>query len=237
MYVRGDVRVVTSVVADGDMSLTSPDGDANRNQFYTRLGLKPEHVMVMPMGRSAAEIVFVGLPDGRNLVEADALITAEPGIALGLLTADCIPLAFFAPDAAMIALAHCGWRGVDLGLAGRVVDALRNEGVDPSTLFVSIGPSIRKESYRQPSERVSQKNDPTWLPFIEDEGEHITIDLHGLLKQQLTEKGVLPKHIDDTGVDTYTDVRFFSHRRARETAEPDGRMLSLVWRGDVQSVE
>src|SRR5215207_933408 len=75
--------------------------------------------------------------------EADAMVTAESGVYLGVLTADCVPLLFIAPKERIAAAVHAGWRGTLAGIAAKTVTHFKNRyGVDAGDLEVALGPSI-----------------------------------------------------------------------------------------------
>jgi hypothetical protein len=88
-------------------------------------------------------IVDASSPDDLSKTPCDAIITDRPGIALGVLTADCVPILAFDPEGPSIAAIHVGWKGTALDLPGKVVAVMaRRFGVYPENLRAAIGPSI-----------------------------------------------------------------------------------------------
>lgn len=85
--------------------------------------------------------------DGEKHEDTDALICFQPGIRIGVRTADCVPIVFYAPDINGIGVAHAGWRGTLGGIAGNVIDCLTGRGADPACIKVSFGASISAENY------------------------------------------------------------------------------------------
>lgn len=219
------LTVIYSQARDGDMLVPK-----RRERLYARYALNANDIALMAAGRRGDVCTWIGTENGNRMIEADALLTKECDIVLGLLTADCLPVVFHEPVAGIGALAHCGFAGVDVRLVERVVREIEQTGGEAQKTLVRIGPSIRKESYAVPLEKLSQRDDPVWQPFIaEDVDDLWHVDLAGFVHAQLVGVGVLPEHIKESEVDTFVDMRYFSHRRARDTNEPDGRFLTLVW--------
>lgn len=97
------------------------------------------HLMRQVHG-AAIGIVDASTPLGAELRDVDAVITAEPGRVLVVLTADCLPVLVAGVGA--VAVVHAGWRGIVADVVGRTIDALVARGEDPARLTVAVGPSI-----------------------------------------------------------------------------------------------
>jgi len=75
--------------------------------------------------------------------EADAMVTSQAGLALTILTADCVPILFVEPRQRVVGVAHAGWRGTLANVAGATVERLRQEyGIEPREIHAALGPSI-----------------------------------------------------------------------------------------------
>ena len=223
-------RYVTSVVADGDMLSRE-----NRAKWYAKQGLDEKEVALMSVGSKGSEVVWIDEQSGGTVVEADALLTKTSGIALGLLTADCVPVIFHEPRIGIVGLAHCGWSGTHQKLAARVVERVVRSGGTADAIVVYIGPSIHKELYLVQAEKLSQRDDPAWQPFLSEGADGMwQVDVAGYVRAQLIQAGVVPEHITESTIDTFSDTNYFSHRRAVQTSEADGRFLTLVWGMDGQ---
>jgi len=168
----------------------------------------------------------VGTGECGAAVGADALVSDDPDVVLGLLTADCVPLVI--QGERHIAIAHCGWESTHARLPEAVVRALISRGEEASMLAAQTGPAIAAASYLQPVGAVSQRSDPRWQPFITDTQDGARIDVPGYVCAQLVEAGMEPGTIVRFDIDTYADVRYFSHRRARQKGEAQGRLLTLA---------
>ena len=153
---------------------------------------------------------------------ADALLTARPGLALLIRTADCLPLFFVDPRQAVVGLAHAGWRGLAAGLPARMVAALRHYYHSrPEALQVAIGPAIRSCCYE-----VGPEFERIFPPFVRASSGRRTCDLPGAAIAQLLQAGVRRERILDTAVCTACDLgAWFSLRREGPAT---GRLTSLI---------
>jgi len=160
---------------------------------------------------------------------ADAMVTDRPGLALGILTADCAPILFADPDAGVIGAAHAGWRGAFLGVLEATVEEMKKLGA--RSIAAAVGPAIARRSYEVDDAFFTQFSDldPNWERFFTaGQPGHHQFDLEGFVVSRIAATGV--DRIDALGLDTYSDAdRFFSYRRATHRGEPNyGRQISLI---------
>lgn len=156
--------------------------------------------------------------------EADAAVTRTAGVVLAILTADCLPVLFSADDGSEIAAAHAGWRGLAAGVLENVADAMRTPR---GHIMAWLGPAIGAKSYEVGDEvrDAFLARDPAAQPaFVATRPDHWLCDLHGLACRRLRAAGIA--RIFGGGLDTFTDPRLHSYRRAGARS---GRMASLVW--------
>ncbi|MEE9382727.1 MAG: polyphenol oxidase family protein [Nannocystaceae bacterium] len=154
----------------------------------------------------------------RDDTEADALwmrrCDAESGAlaAIGVMTADCVPLLLATADATVVAAVHSGWRGAASNIAGRTVQRLREEAaVDVSTLFAAVGPCIEQLAF-EVGEEVAGRFDAAHLHLLP--GGRPRLDLVAVVRGQLVRAGLPESHIERVGGCTHADARrFFSYRR------------------------
>jgi len=168
-------------------------------------------------------------------LQGDAMVTDVPGLALGVLTADCAPVLFYgrkSDGAPVVGAAHAGWSGALKGVLGTCVEAMLEIGAVPESIRACIGPCIGQKSY-EVSEAFAE-------PFLkEDDGNeaffmagqragHLQFDLPGYCAAKLGRAGVKNVLIKD--LDTYfNEEDFFSYRRAMHRHEKDyGRQISVV---------
>lgn len=164
--------------------------------------------------------------------EADALVTRKPGIGLGILTADCVPVLFADPQARVIGAAHAGWKGALGGIVGATVDAMERLGAQRNRIHVAIGPCIHQASYEVGPElrhgfvERDKESNRFFTPAKRDN--HFQFDLAGFVGGRARLAAVAA--VEDVGCDTYSDdERFFSYRRTTHRGENDyGRGISII---------
>ena len=159
------------------------------------------------------------------------MVTRTESLAIGVTAADCGPILFVDPNARVIGAAHAGWKGALTGVLESTVDAMEKLGAERGGIVAAIGPLIRQHSYEVGGEFVERfieadaENAPFFIPSAR-EG-HAMFDLAGFIRMRLENAGVLM--IDDIGVDTYSDERFFSYRRSVHRKETDyGRHIHAI---------
>jgi purine-nucleoside/S-methyl-5'-thioadenosine phosphorylase / adenosine deaminase len=172
--------------------------------------------------------------ESRAFHKADAIVTRVPGVALGVLTADCAPILLADEKTGVIAAAHAGWRGALAGIVEATVEAMIAAGADSANIVGAIGPCIAQESYEVGPElraRFLSRSLDLDSYFVPGEGDRFHFDLAGFAAARLRASGV--GTVDTLGADTYADAgRFFSFRRATRRAEGDyGRQISAIFLG------
>ncbi len=163
--------------------------------------------------------------------EADALVTATPGVALTVLTADCQPVLFADHEAGVIGAAHAGWRGALDGILEATLDAMEGLGARRDRTVAVIGPSISQRAYEVGPEFLGRfvDADPGYARFFAGgDGDRVQFDLPGFGLHRLRAAGVRAalwtRHC------TYSDPdRFYSYRRSVHRKEADyGRLISAI---------
>lgn len=233
---KGLVHAVSDT-AFGNLAFRYGDADGVRNAraaFLSRAGVSPERCIVMQVEHGERIIAVTGAEVGIGAlspeagIAAEALMTNAPGLGLFLLTADCLPIAFYDPVRGVVALAHLGWKPTGLGLSTKVVhQMIRTYGCDPASMTVHIGPGIHAESYV--FDTVEQAEDPAWQPFVEqDAWGKWHVDLVAANRAQLVAAGVVSEHISVDGANTAVSDKYFSHYRSARTGEPEARFATVV---------
>lgn len=162
---------------------------------------------------------------------ADAIVTDRPGLALGILTADCTPVLLADREAGVIGAAHAGWKGALGGVIEQAVAAMERLGAGRARIAAAVGPVIARKSYEVDASfaRRFAEADPANEHFFSPgrEGHH-QFDLEAYVLARLAEAGVT--RAEALGLDTYAEPeRFYSYRRATHKSEPTyGRQLSLI---------
>lgn len=163
--------------------------------------------------------------------EADALATRTPGILLGILTADCVPVLFADAAAGVVGAAHAGWKGAIAGIADATLDAMESLGARRSDIAVAIGPCIGRRSYEVDDGFVDRflADDPANDHFFAaGRHGHAMFDIAAYVAARLAAAGVT--RIAIGGQDTYAgEADYFSYRRACHRGESSyGRQISLI---------
>jgi YfiH family protein len=211
---------------------TPADVDRNRAIAMQRLDLDADRLATCRQVHGTAAITVAEPWPRESAPRADALATNVPGIALGVLAADCAPILLCDPAAHVIGAAHAGWRGALGGVAEAAVTAMEQLGATRSRIRAAIGPCIGRASYEVGPEFPQ--------PFIAPDAAaamfftaaprtgHFLFDLAGYVEYRLAGFGVA--QIERAGCDTVADPeRFFSYRRARLRGEPAfGLLLSAI---------
>jgi len=186
--------------------------------------LAPASCVEAEQVHGAGIAVIAGPPAAARLrvPGCDGLITAVPGVALAVRTADCLPVLLAEPVRGVVGLAHAGWRGLAAGIAGRLAGAALHEcGCDPGDLHAAIGPGIRSCCYE-----VGPEFGRWFAPHMQERGGRLFCDLTGAVRAQLERAGVRPGRIHDTGRCTACEMEtWFSLRRE---GQETGRLVSCI---------
>ncbi len=203
----------------------------NRARAAATLGVTRDALATNHQIHGADIVTVTGDWRTRQRARADGLVTQERGVALGILTADCVPVLFSDPDAAVVGAAHAGWRGAVSGVLEATVQAMTALGAAPSRIRAGFGPAIAQASYEVgpefPAPFLAQ--DPgNERFFIAAPNTKYRFDLPGYVRARLERLGLAA--VAATGGDTAAEPdRFFSYRRSRLAGEPDyGRLLSAI---------
>ena len=165
--------------------------------------------------------------------DADAVITATPGLAVTVVAADCVPILLADPATGAVAAVHAGWRGTCARVAAATVAALAREfGVDPARLVAAIGPSIGACCYDVGDDLLrafdeaghSSIDRAAW--FSRDAAGRLRLDLWRANADQLVHAGLAPDAVHVSGLCTRTNVGVFESYRAE--GERAGRMAAII---------
>ncbi|UEM04655.1 peptidoglycan editing factor PgeF [Skermanella rosea] len=234
---RGGVS--TGIYASLNCGLGSNDDPRhvaeNRRRCAAAFDLEPDRLVTLYQVHSP-DVVTVERPwrPGETPPRADAMVTATPGVALGILTADCVPVLFADAEAGVIGAAHAGWKGAKAGVIEATIGAMKALGARPERIVAAIGPCIAQRSYEVGPEFPA--------PFLDEDAAngdffaparragHFMFDVGGYVARRLGRSGVaaLQRCPNDTVAE---EDRFFSYRRATLRGEADyGRGISVIVR-------
>lgn len=201
----------------------------NLHRAVMALKLGPVPVALAKQVHGADVLVVDEDYDLEHRPEADALVTTRPGIALGILTADCVPILLADPDAGVIGAAHAGWRGAVGGVLARTIDAMAALGAAPERIVAAVGPAIAAQSYEVGDDFADmiRREHPDAAPFIVPGRLKPHFDVPGLVMHQAQTLGLASA--ERTGGDSYADPdRYFSHRYGTHHETRAGRQISLI---------
>ena len=203
----------------------------NRRRMAAAMGVQPSHFLTAYQIHSPDVAVAETPWDAASRPRVDAIVTRVEGLAIGVTAADCGPVLLADPSARVIGAAHAGWKGALSGILESTVDAMEELGAGRADMVAAIGPLIRQPSYEVGQEFVEC--------FLEPDAEnarflipaprsgHAMFDLGGFIRVRLEHAGIAL--IDDIGIDTYADERFYSYRRSVHRVEPDyGRHVHAI---------
>jgi YfiH family protein len=194
----------------------------NRRRATERLGFEPTALVTLRQVHGADCLPVTGAWSGAEPPEADALATDRPGLLLGVLTADCVPVLFADPVAGVIGAAHAGWKGALAGVVERTLACMGQLGAEVERCVTVIGPAIAQASYEvgpELEERFTTA-DPAFAEYFAPVpgSDRRLFDLKGLVALRLRRAGVCTVSV--LAHDTYGEEgRFFSFRRATKRQE------------------
>jgi YfiH family protein len=203
----------------------------NRRRMAAHLGVAPTHFLTAFQIHSPDVVAAAAPWEPASRPRVDAIVTRTEGLAIGVTAADCGPILLVDPSARVIGAAHAGWKGALTGVLESTIAAMEKLGAERAGIVAAIGPLIRQHSYEVGSEFVERFVDAdaeNALFFIPSaRAGHAMFDLAGFIRMRLENAGVLM--IDDVGIDTYSDERFYSYRRSVHRGEPDyGRHVHAI---------
>ncbi len=201
----------------------------NRARVAVAMDVPPEALVSVHQIHSP-DVVTVDGPSN-DKPKADAVVTATPGLALTILTADCQPVLFADRGAGVIGAAHAGWKGAMDGVLEATLEAMVALGARRENTTAVIGPSISQRAYEVGPEFFDRflDMDPDYGRFFAGgQGDRVQFDLPAFGLHKLREAGV--GHAEWTRHCTYSDpVKFYSYRRSVHEKEADyGRLIAAI---------
>ena len=214
-------------------SLSSADNrDAvleNRARAARAIGAGPDALLGLTQVHGPAVVHATTTWAAGQGPRADAMVSDRPGIALGIITADCAPVLFCDAAAGVVGAAHAGWRGAVAGVLEATVAAMR--GLGAQRIAAAVGPCIRQQSYEVGADlrEAVLARDPADTRFFAPgrREAHWQFDLPGYCAARLKAAGAAVAVLE---IDTMADeARFFSHRRRTLSGGgPIGHQISAI---------
>lgn len=203
--------------------------EINRGRVADAMAVAADDLVTVHQVHSAQVVqVDAALP---QRPKADAMVTATPGLALGILTADCQPVLFADHSAGVIGAAHAGWRGALDGVLEATLEAMEALGAQRADTVAVIGPTISQRAYEVGPEFLDAfmaDDIDNQRFFANGQNDRYLFDLPAFGLHRLRSIGV--GHAEWTRHCTYCDPdRFYSYRRTTHNGEADyGRLISVI---------
>lgn len=204
----------------------------NQQRLCTAIGMAQEKLLYCKQVHSPKVVTVTSSWTYQDRPEADALVTQEKGIILGVLTADCAPVLFLDSRAGVIGAAHAGWKGALAGITDATLDAMQALGAKTSYICAVIGPCIQQNSYEVGPEFLEaflKTGEHTRVFFKEaPRMGHFLFDLPAYVLARLKAAGVNAAY--SLGLDTMSDAkRYFSYRRTTLRKEAkNGVQMAII---------
>lgn len=191
---------------------------------YSDLELPNEPLVLQQVhGGTVHYINSVKMTEETRGAFGDGFVVTEPGIAVGVFTADCIPLVIYDVSGKCAAILHCGWKPVATGIIDNALSLVMNtEGVRAENLRFVMGPGILGDEYEVGPEVAKRFPESS---TAKSDGKFL-LDLPGEVSKRILRWGFSPETITPTTISTYKNQWLPSYRREGDSA---GRILTLVW--------
>ena len=166
----------------------------------------------------------------RSKPKADAVITNQKNVPIGVLTADCVPILICDEKKNFIAAIHAGWKGAYKDIISKVINFMIKKGSDPRDITAAIGPAISVKNYevKEDFKRKFVKKNKQNNRFFKIKYKKLYFDLPNYVKSCLLKNKI--KNIESINIDTFNiNNKFFSARRALRLNHDDyGRNISII---------
>lgn len=218
-----------SVAPYDELNLGGAVGDdpaavrVNRAVVAEQVGVPAERFVWLRQVHGSTVVLVDGTESGPP-TECDGVVTAAPGLVVGVLAADCVPILAADSSAGVVGAAHAGRRGAAEGIGRRLVEVMTERGATAGRIRVWLGPAICGRCYEVPSGMRDDVEGALPGSACVTESGTPGLDLRAGLRQQFEGLGITAIVVDSRC--TYTDPDLFSHRRGA----PTGRQAGLVWR-------
>ncbi|WP_336279476.1 peptidoglycan editing factor PgeF [Bartonella sp. CB175] len=201
----------------------------NRNLIADYFGIGVQDLITVNQIHSC-EVVVAHQAFSNKPPQADALVTTEKKLAIGVLTADCGPILFSDPQAGVIAAAHAGWRGSLNGIVEKTISVMEEQGAKRQSIIAVLGPCICSYHYEVTNEfynKFINIHNKFQIYFLKTDENHFNFNLRAFIMDKLKESRVNAYCLK---LCTYQDEqRFFSYRRAVHRNKLSyGRQISAI---------
>lgn len=213
----------------------------NRNILLSTINLNATKQLITLNQKHTKDILVITSPinsvEKYLSLESDGIITNQPNIAIGILTADCVPLLLSDEKNNLIGAIHCGWQGIYKNIVKEAINKMIELGSQPQNIKAALGPCLKQKSYevdKEFKEKIENEDIKFSKLFKQTKNQKFLFDCTNYCKLKLKKEGI--KQIEILNFDTYTNSNlFFSYRRsvitndyANNTPTDEGRQLSII---------
>jgi len=207
-----ELLVVMSERKDGSMKVFEKRSvnEKNRQSFFCGIDVSSQNVFSAEIVHGNC-VVTVSNSDQRFVRDADGIITKEKNIFLSVTVADCIPVYLYDPRKSIVGIMHCGWRSIVGGIVENGLNEVKRIGGKIGNVRIIFGPGICSQHFT-----VKEDVLENFLAYHRNmffAHRSISIDLKGIMREQLIDLGVRSENIEDCGICTVESEKFFSYRR------------------------
>jgi len=208
---KREVVAIMSEKSEGSMRIfKSGKNDKNREDFFKNNKIHNNILFSAEIVHSN-KVALVNKNSPKLIEGVDALVSKD-NIFLSVTVADCIPVYFYDEKNKVIAIAHAGWRGIVNGIVGNVVDKMLEIGGDINNIKIAIGPGLRVCHFEIREDILDDFS--RWIEYVIKRDNKIFVDIFGIIKKELFNKGIVDLDIFDSGRCTFcNEASYFSYRR------------------------
>ena len=201
----------------------------NLDLVSEKFGIKRENLVLMHQTHSN-KVIVINKKNKNKKIIADALVTKSEGLAISVLTADCVPIILYDEINNIIGCIHAGWKGAISGIIENTLNKFKEMNIN-NKINAAIGPCIGHESYEVGLEffnKFLKDSEINKKFFSKKNNEKFLFNLRDYVNNKLSNFGV--HNIDNINADTFKDTdNFFSYRRSQKLKEADyGRCISTI---------
>ena len=214
----------------GPGSLDKKENVLKNIEFVTKkIGCKKESLITLNQMHTSNAVICDN--NTKNKHTADAIVTKNKNLSIGVLTADCVPILFYDPNKKIIGCAHSGWKGALKGIVSNTVKKFNELSSSNSDLIAVVGPCINQSNYEVKSDffkKFIDQNKKNKIFFKKINDINYNFNLRGFVNKELINLGI--KKIENIDIDTFSNKElFFSYRRSMKNKEEDyGRCISVI---------
>lgn len=217
----------------GDFSLNNKNAQKSQQKFLKKLKIN-QFPLIQANQVHGSNIALISSPTPQVINQADGLITLKKNLALGIRSADCLPIIYYEPQKKIIAIAHAGWRGVLAKLPKKIIATIASLGGETRKTIVGIGPHIGSCCYCVGPNVASQfEKNYTNSNIINRSNGKIFLNLAFACQEQLKNSGIKKNNLKISNICTSCQSRYWwSYRQEKNNC---GNMLTVICQKDDQN--